>query len=598
MKAQTFLEQFRHRGADSPEFFYGMNHVEPYSPFLFMRQRPGNPDFGNSIFEIPGISLPGLDITPPDDFLKQHEQLDYMNSVRKMLFCAAETHTRRISTRRCQCTLCGRKFDMSDRFQHMVTRHLNVLPGVLENHAELLNQDNEEDMNAFIMKLAFEPMMKKPTKPRTVQRKAAGTIVAPVISPVIEKETPEELRQSEAKRPLGVVEVRLNGVFAPGLIKFVTRNMTQPAPLVFDPEMDGRFDAAEKITEELFEKTYMNPTLFEAKKEPPEPVQPEPKPVKREAPQNQRGPSPKSQPAKQGNAKQNHQAKQPPAARQIPDVDIDALDFETGTSTKGSQKKGKVRLVSFIEQVPEGVRDEVIRNLTNSFLQTYVKVQCHKVTRGILQTKKKQMREEQRWKVKQQRETEKRNRKQSVVDRLSEDMCNSLIRSFIRQEICDMYEEAAAEAREEVDLPIDETNDGIPPVIVSGLPHYRYPTSAAIYDVFRSYHVALDEDGCPKIRYRFNGSRYDVLLYLSSRHDVNRLLSQRAIQIEYATVKLSVDDPDAKTNDADLMSSYTGQEIRITPAVKNLEDVVKANRRHLFGFDCPVLCTDTFTPQT
>ena len=595
MTAQAFLERFRHRETDSAEFFYGMEQQEPYSPLLFMRQHPPASSFSTSIFELPNLGLPGLEISTANEILDQSEQIPYVESVRKLLFCATETHMRRISTRKCQCTLCGRKLDITEKFQHMVSRHLGTLPDILEEHTKILN-DDVEDMTAFMMKLEFEPLMQYPTKPFPLQRRTIGMVPAPAIKPVIGDTTPEDLRKPEPSQDPTPIEVKLRGVCAPGLKKFVTKNMSRPkGQCEIDIAKDSAFKAAEVLTGDLFEKTYLNPPMFEAKKAPP----PEEQPAKRETPTNTRGPSPKQQPQKNPKPEPRQQPAPkpapPPQTKLPPESDIDALDVETGSTSRVPQKARKARPVPFIEQIPESVRDEVMKNLTSKFIKTYVTGQCQQVVRVILQKKKKQVREAQRWKVKQQRETEKRNRKQGVVDRLSQDMCNSLIRSFIRQEVSQVYEEAVEEAREEVEIPIEETKDGIPPVIVSGLPYYRYPTSSAIYDLFRAYNFAVDDDGSPKIRYRFNGSRYDVLLYLRSKHDVNRLISQRTIQVEYSSLKLSLDDP-ANVNDNDLVTSYTGQEIRVSPTAKNLENVA-GNKGYAVGFSCPVAC-GTFGPNT
>lgn len=575
-KAQYFLEKFRQRGPDSTEFFYGLEGNDPFSSLLFYRQskdgdRPFSFALRESTFLFPDALENVLNMSPTDTDLDTTETIEFTAQMRKCLFCVMETYTRRISTKKVQCSICGRRVDISAKADHFLTKHADFLRESLESNSKILNEDNDEDMVGFFDKLEFDMMISRPKKMFLPWRENGTYITAPPIRPV----------PAERMFPLPLDTGLLGCDFDSDDIIFKYRGFTVPPlnhfaskhkpvePLVDDlPDFGIDHQAAEQLLAGILENTYnldeKKAMLIEAEQQ-----------------------------------LEMELAKQRDQKLKATWTD-EELDVKTAELPKtGQTVKQQPRHVPFLETIPANVRDDVIRRLATTIVSSYVATQANQVIRPVLQSRKrqhqKQMKEEKQRRARdeeRQRITEMRKRRQLAIEKMSVDVTRTIVNGFIRQEICNIF-------NEELQLRLDELAEkeeenqsealNIPPVVVSGLCYQRHLSLAFLRELFGQYSFKPDDDGGPKIRYRRNGNRYDVLLYLASIRDVNRILAQKSIVVDYAALQFRLDEP----SQVETCTSFTGQEITISPTAKHLENFDPEKCRADFCRACPVLALDT-----
>jgi hypothetical protein len=254
------------------------------------------------------------------------------------------------------------------------------------------------------------------------------------------------------------------------------------------------------------------------------------------------------------------------------------------------------KYVAFLDSIPTDLRDQVIAALSARFIRSFVENQTAVLIRPSLQTKKKQhqkrLRDERAQKARieeKQRMTAMRQRRQVAIDRIADEVASPIIRSFIRAEIEAIFDEEAAIVRDEQVVSLDAKI--VPPVVLSGLSNRKHLNPIFLREVFSGFQFAVDDEGGPKIRFRYAGNRCDVLLYMASIQDVQRLVSQKSIAIDYVMVKLSVE---AEDEAAVGLQNYTGQGVLLYPNARNVEDFhEKKGRRGLIGMS-PVFNIEGF----
>ena len=551
-RARFFLEGFRRRGDESRSFFYGLEEIEPFSSLLFYRRNEKGFEYAlreSSFLFADDVDL-GLSVNLGDEKLGESGRLEMVRDLKKAVFCAVEAHTRRVSVGKVQCCVCGKRVEVREKVAHFMERHCDFLMSEIEANVQVLDEDNLDDMSGFFGKLGFGALVTRPTKLYLPWRENGAYISAPAI---------REVAESVADACEDVT-FTYGGFSVPPLNRFMRVHKRVPPRDDEALDFDINQRAAEQLADGIFQSAYVSGSkgVKAAERKTEEPV-PQTKP---------------------------------------PWTDAE-LDVNTAEVTKTVHPvKHQPKYIPYLETVPERVRGEVVRGLVRKFVETFVLNQCTQITRPMIQNRKKQhqkqMKEEKLRKARdeeRQRTIEMRKRRQAAIERMSTVITNATIHSYIRQELSEIFSEEltlrAAEADNEEN---QEEASNIPPVVVSGLYFQRHLNRANICELFGQYSFAVDDDGSPKIRYRRNGNRIDVLLYLSSLRDVNQLLAQKSMVIDYIPVHFSLDD----TPTDDTQTSFTGQEVRISATAKHL-DPFDANLHRLdFGRACPVLALDTF----
>jgi hypothetical protein len=578
MRPTKFLEQFHTQQTDDASFFYGMERHVPISSLLFMRHFPSS-DYPSAA---QNFSLP--DVLPSDVHISVPRfSEEYGQTFCRLLFCAAEFHTRRISTTKFMCIFCSKPILHDEKLEHMITRHSLPFVAFLKNHFSFFNDDSIF-MDGFFGKLEFDSLVAHPTIQYQLHRKPSMTICAPPITAVAESPS----------RSTNDFSFSLNGIFSPLFTELLKAHAPQPPrtppPEPFDPSEPG--SGLHSIDQLLSHfrpppkpKIPVNPNMNLNMKQPPQPIRsPPPAPVSPPTPVSP--PKPIMSPVRVIPEPEPAPAPEPiPKREPTPDP---------------PKPKPKLVLTPFWETLPGEMRPIVLKTVCDRFLRSFAEGQCLQIVRPVIATRKKQhqkrVREERAQKAKEDeklRVAAMRERRGIAILRMAEGVYNPLLRLFIRAEIDEIFREEEARRDEAMSLPEISNGDNkiLRPVVVSGILHRKNHGIQMIRDLFAGYSFAMDEDGTQRIRFRSNGYRYDLLLYLASERDVNRLLAQRSVHIEYSVLKLALDPDD---HQASAIQSYTGQNFLLVQGVKNMDDLIQSDTGKWFVQMMPVMCVDSF----
>jgi hypothetical protein len=497
---------------------------------------------------------------------------DYCFAFRKMLVCAVEAYTRRVSVMDFECMICHKKITADEKMDHILTCHSREFSEILQANLALLN-DDAEDMTGFFGKLDFDGMIAMPKLGVGRVAKQGATIIAPPITTIEEPEAKE-------LEPVPDLYFRYKGTLSPCLGRFLKKNA--PIPPIPHIESKGNLDvdAANSVVQGLWNAFRKSQSSVSTKS-----LQPAaPPPLEK-----------KELPRPQSTAPIPDKPKPPPTIHSSLD------SVESPTKPPPARQKGR-KGVTFLDTIPEQIRDQVIAMISTRMIRNFVDQQCGQIIRPVFTVRKKQyqkrVREQKLAKARleeKQRITAMRERRQIAIKKFSEDVANPLIRAFVRAEITAILKDEAATVRDAVITDNIETrgngNTRLPPVIVSGLVNRKHLSPQFIQEHFGSYKFALDDDGSPRIRFRFNGNRFDVLLYLTSLHDVNHLVAQRSFQVDYSIARLSL-DTEQEDESIGCEVSYTGQNVNIVQSAKNLDDFSGKRGRSACDRMCPLICVD------
>lgn len=648
MNSQEFYKSFKHRKKDDHNFFYGLERNEPISSLLFYRNTIGtnvhqfDQDFTENSFYFPDFPSNEIEINGGNPL--------YTKSIKDMIFSATELYFYRVSTYEFECSLCHHRCSYNDRINHMVSCHSKFLAENFEDNCAAID-DDDEFLNGLMLKLQFDSILTTPTKgyPPACQE---ACICAP---PIFNKEADfdneeEELETLNTKKRHDYnskISIRVQGALNPVLTKFA--NNHQPLPPVSETEVSQELliDESQNIddsqTQNELDEITANTPPKQISANIPAPSNLSTPPYGKNIPQTN-SPS-KSSPQKQQNVQQqisssvqqtntnpplNIQTKaserhkipsppstsntsvkinsteQPPSsspiqAPTIPDGLFEQLSIKD--PRKPTPPKKTPKYVPYIESIPSSIRSKIISNLARDFLKSYVSTTTLQIVKPLLQTKKKQhqkkMREEKAKRAKDEermRLAAMRQRKDNAIQKISNDMVTPIIRSFIRSEIEKIFKEESIAIKESLaNTPKNDQNDEViktpQPVVLSGLTNRRHLSVQFLREKFAQFKFQLDENNEPKIRFRVNANRVEVLLYLANASDVNAICSQSPMQIEYVNVTLAPETEDNST----VLQSYAQQELTIIPATRHLENFAEDKGRSGFVSMCPVMCLETVT---
>jgi hypothetical protein len=280
-----------------------------------------------------------------------------------------------------------------------------------------------------------------------------------------------------------------------------------------------------------------------------------------------------------------------PAIRQM---DEDAIRAQARAKVKPRPAPSST---SFLDALPSQIRDMAIRNAAAAAIRKWCREQgAGPAMRPLLFKKKaevakaaKRARDQKQKEEDAQKQAAMRERKQAVIEQMVRKMYSPLMSRFVRGEIeRALREEESGPTGEEIPVVVDG-HDGVKPVVIEGLVNRGMFSERYIREKFAGYRIALDENQKPKIRFRCNGSRFDLLLYLATEQDCNRLLAQKAVSIDYGYAKLAIDQGDPGTA---VWESFTGQDVMPQTPSKNLDDFAVVKGRRGVAKMIPMLAND------
>jgi hypothetical protein len=266
-----------------------------------------------------------------------------------------------------------------------------------------------------------------------------------------------------------------------------------------------------------------------------------------------------------------------PKTRPSPE-ELESLMDEDEPTPKQRRKARGPQFVPFIETIPSEIRDFVIKSVANSFVVSFATQNCAGIVGPLVNQKKKQMqRKLKEAKAHRARIEEKqkmdamRERRIRKINDLADVTSGQFVRGFIVGEIGKIYKDLEVEFAKETESAETGDDSGCEPVPIAanGFVYGKRPINQKkIVDAFNGLRFSMDENGEPKIRYRFVGNRIEVLLFFATKEDARRALLQGTIQIDgYTTVQLSAAD----NLEHQVMESYTGQRILFVGMPKNME---------------------------
>jgi hypothetical protein len=180
----------------------------------------------------------------------------------------------------------------------------------------------------------------------------------------------------------------------------------------------------------------------------------------------------------------------------------------------------------------------------------------------------------------QQRMDAMRERRTAKIESLSTTLTNQIVRSFVCDEIMRIFE-SESDVVETVECDVGPRPIAVTGVFLAG----KGVTVKQVYEAFRGFKFQFDDGGEPKIRFRYNGNRSEILVFLETKDEVKRALAQGSLQCELGQLQLAL----AEDVVGETMTLYTGQQIMLGTIIRNADRVVVASGMHTAEENCPLL---------
>lgn len=591
--AQAFLEELRSYDSNENTFVYGFGRVEPRNPFLFrVSVSPRTDLFHMSYFPQFDKFFP---LAPFGMFGLKESPLIPVTLI-TMYFCAAEQHVDRISATTYECDICGFQGKQQIVIDHMVDMHAEDLSKELKNHEKYLNDDTEF-LTGMFTKLQFDLVIKHPKKEYQLTRirnQCGVNICAPIIEQYDEYDSSDDYNSSdefadqESYPP--IVED------TPTIVNIETHNSTKEEVMQVDqpknlpsqsvnlaPQLEEKFQVTFNYKFSPPLTKYLSDHITSARNK---------KYMIRQSVQ-------RLQSMEQCNHANKLLAdifdlygKKSTTNQQIsPAKLLDEFPEEEDQSQKKKQKAKPKPVepenIPYINSIPESIRDEVMKQIVKDYIAKFVINSCPQIIKPLLSNKRKKhlkrLREEKLIKARNEQEQKlsaMRKRKQEKIEQMSSLMVEPLIKRFLRKEIAHIFIEeekiyTANQKQNEDIIQKEASNDTPHPVSVSGLSQ-RQLNRKYLIDAFGGYNLAIDENGEPKIRFRYNGNMIEAILFFATYDDVRKALASSPYHLDYALVTLTLLNNDK----VDSVSMYTGQPLFLSPTTKNIEQIYEENGKN------------------
>ncbi|KAH0792473.1 hypothetical protein GPJ56_003650 [Histomonas meleagridis] len=547
-RVQEFLEEFRFNNENRKIYCYGIGRHTTLAPFLFEY-----PIRSSAPLLLRGISpFSNFEVASSNTFKNftiYHEDLNsdgYSTSLISMFYCYADMHTKRISPHSFSCTLCQQTGSKNHIISHILKDHQDQIKKQLEPYVDYVS-DDKEFLKGMLTKLQFDAIIKRSSKPQFELHSIMGNTTAPSLDTL---ETDTDSYEEDDIEFESDDDDDIGSYLGPQSTNVSKRK--SPIELLYKSEVSPALTLFAKAHDPNYHSFYEPTTL-------------DPFPV----------------------TMSSSQIIHPyvDSYLQYNDTfhgDVSLLDsFPEEEETKPKQTKPKPpETVSYINIIPQNLRDKIISNIAKQLITSYATNNCGQNVRSIFQVKKKQIQKQLREeKAQRQRNEEKqrlmamRERRKVKVEQMSEKLSNTIVNIYIRNVIKNIYlEEVEAEDKNENEPNEEITNqlntEYSNVVVVSNLVLQHQLNPTFLSKAFGNLNFQLEGESERKIRFRCCGNHVQALLFLASYEEVKKALASNPVMIEYSQAYLSR----YEENNDDGMMLFTGQQVKML-SVKNPESI-------------------------
>ena len=561
---------------------YGFGRTQPLVPFLFKYNE-------DEFFTEEWSQYPeGFQLTPRQrrKFLKLFDTFSwsYCTSSISFLISIIDSCLIRVGFSEWECTICHQKFSKEDGIDHICDLHPSELADMIQLHTELISDDTD-GLNNMVTKLEFDANAYQPENGFPTLRQKGCNISAPCLqlSDLEEMEEEESIFENvpmdiPQDLELNRLDLIKNDYKFPNdmpLSPAVSRLMRAGNPdfhhitsidELHNSTQSRDIETAETLLAPLFD--YIA-TPFKTIKEP--------EPELNQTSNSSQNKQNKSNASQQNNAQTPSKPKQT-IAELTPD-EIEEFRIIDTPKKKGKPKKPKT--IPFTQTIPADILDEAIAGVAQQLINNFVESNTIQVVKPVLTNKRKEiqkkLREEKEAKKKAEelkRRNEYKQKRVETIERVTNLITKPLLRSFMKAEIASILEEEKKLImieEEELENKKEEqtSGDAPPPILLSGLLSYNFYNLTYIKKLFKNCTFATDEKGDPKILFRFNANRFDVLVYLQNMSEVKYLVSQSPLNVDGQQVSLSIEQ--SPPDPGNVVQSFTGQPMVIASHAKNVD---------------------------
>ena len=546
---------------------YGFGKMQPSVPFLFKFNE-------NEFFTEEWSQYPeGFQLSPRQrrKFFKLFDTFSwsYCTSSLSFLTSIIDSCLIRVGFSEWECTICHQKITKEEGIDHICDLHPTELADMIQLHTDLISEETD-GLNNMVTKLEFDANAIQPESEFPTIRQKGCNISAPYLQPLSDFEEMEEEDALDANVPIDLSKLDMTGYkfpndipLSPAISKLMRDtnhsdfHHIMAADELHNSTQNRDIETAETLLAPLFD---FISTPFKTVKE-------------NEKDQQNANSSQNKQNNQTSKGSQQKDAQTPskPVKQTIDELTPDEIEEFTNIDTpkkKGKPKKPKT--IPYSQTIPADIIDEAIAGVAQQLITNYVDSNTIQIIKPHLNTKKKEIQK----KLKEEKEAKKKaedmkrrieyKQKRSVtIEKISHLISKPLLRGFMKAEISSiledekrliLLEEQELEKKEE-----QKAGNAPPPILISGLYSYNFNNLSNIKKLFKNCTFATDERGEPKILFRYNANRFDVLVYLQSMSEVKYIASQSQVYIDGHLVSLSIEQ--SPPDPGNVVQSITGQQM-------------------------------------
>ena len=577
----SFLDRFKL--LNSSLFCYGFGRQQPYSTFLFEIDFQEDFPLFSSNWNVSYDEIPlNPYIIQKIENLSPKKPSDHFNASSTILFSIAESLIKRINLKNWQCTICNSHFLKEDIIQHIIEQHSPELIEIYKNNISIMDDDNDK-LNNLLLKLQYDAAISPQYGNHLFTSKQQISTVAPIFYEnkidFIEEEEEEEYNSPDSSSDFSFrknIDYPNEPPLSPELVSFLTDRYNNHKKIIsFDTSFLSDDYSDLNRAESLFS------TVFDSISSP----------IKQESNNLSL-----DQISFIENSKINDEniinINQLQKDQEIRELSKQALmdlsNEEFMPSRNNSSKKSKkkiIKKVSFIETLPFHLKDQIIHSVADQLIKNFIKSTINGISDKTIQEKKKEQKLEKAQKIKEEERLKAlafKQRRMDTIQLLTKNISNSLIRSFIHSEINLIFNEEKKTLCKSINIPNQGKN--LPALVInSNFLYDQYFLKQVLNHFILNFNFVLDDDGSPKIRFRYNFDSFEALLYLSSLDDLKKLIDQSPIYIDSRQIHLSLNNLDQ--NYGEIVKIYTNQEIHLQNKNNNSINNLFNRDKNNLGFE-------------
>ena len=580
--APQIIEEFREREGES--FVYGFGKTQPRCPFLFEVNSESRLFRINQNDEFLDGPLDNFYI---DDLSSEY---NYANCLPFFFYSATEAHVKRISVKKYKCTICGYESTRSNVIDHIISQHSDKIRTFLEPHLPYINKD-DKPFSGLFTKCQFEALITPPSKPYQMNRGQGGNICAPIITDHDEyDECESQNEKSDTESTVGQkyidpltqpeqYRVHYEDGFIAPLTKFARDH--RPMPIESEEE-DGNEENAklESITEDFDRKEIIlesvNAFYMPVSEQQQSLLLQQKLQQKQETQEKQQAATVQATPKKQQQNAVNKQIEDTMKALELAEKKSEIEE----KMKKEAKEPPKPKYIPYINTIPTNIIDDVLKIIADKFIGDYVEPNTLVISKQQLTAAKKahskKMKDEKlaRQKAKEKKRIEEmKERRAETIKKVTQQIATPLLRSFVRQEINEIFGEEMKAAAKAKEVPKCKATSGglLSPVVVTGLTSPKHLSLHFLYELFSNLNFVY-EDKKPMIRFRVRNQMYEVLLFLANEQEIMKAEAMSPLQVGMSTAEIKMDKE--VTLDGTWLTC-TGQKIIEFTLSKNMEGIHK-----------------------